>query len=345
MADNILIGVLGFIGIMLVIYAITGVKIVRQNEVLIIERLGKFSRQLNSGLGYVVPFLDRVVQVHDLRQQVLDSQPQPVITKDNVSAHVDTVSYYQITDPYRATYEINGLKTAIQLLINTTLRDIIGKMELDELYASREKIGAELLVILDQATDKWGVKVHRVEVKDIVPPKEILDAMERQMKAERIRREQIALAEGEKASSILQAEGRRDSAIRDAEGKQKSEILVAEGERQKRVLEAKGEAEAIKSIAEAQASQIKLVFDALKSAEIDESMLQVKYIEALVEMAKSSNKVFVPFQSAGFLGSIGAISDLLKENPTTVKSLPSVQEKSVIEVKKTVKEDTEKESK
>lgn len=297
--------------ILVVLLAVFSIKLVKQSEVGMVERLGKFHKQINSGLNFVVPILDRVVYTIDLRTQVLDSVPQPVITKDNVTMMIDTVIYYQITDPFRATYEINGLHQAIRYLTTTTLRDVIGSMDLDYTLSSRDDINKRLRSILDEATDKWGVRIERVEVKNIEPPQDIKDAMEKQMRAERNRRSAILEAEGEKRAAILKAEGEKESSILQAEGRKQAKILDAEAEKEAQIRKAEGQARAITEIALAQAEQIRQVYRALKDAELDEKVLTVKYIEALEKMAEGNNKVFVPFESTGLMGSIGTIRELL----------------------------------
>lgn len=287
--------------ILAVVVVAKSVRIVQQSRVLIVERLGKYHKTCSSGLNIIVPFIDSVRSNVDLRVQVLDSEPQPVITKDNVSLEIDTVVYYQITDPYRSTYEIANLVKGMQLLTLTTLRDIIGTMELDQTLSSRETINTRLRIVLDEATDKWGVRVERVEVKSINPPSDIRQAMEAQMRAER-----------EKRAAILLAEGQRESEIKKAEGDKQAQILRAEAEREANIKQAEGRARAIELVAAADARRIELVMKALKDADLDERVLTMKSIEALVEMAKSQNKVFVPYQSAALMGSLGAVKELLK---------------------------------
>jgi regulator of protease activity HflC (stomatin/prohibitin superfamily) len=264
------------------------VKLVKQSEVLLVERLGKYHKTARSGLNFIVPVLDKLALKVDLRIQVLDSPPQPVITRDNVTMEIDTVVYYQVTDPFRAVYEIKDLNRAIRYLITTTLRDIIGTMELDQTLSSREKINGRLRTILDEATDKWGVRVDRVEVKNIDISQDIRDAMEKQMRAER-----------EKRAQILEAEGKKQAAITTAEGNNKAMILEAEANKESQIREAEGEAE-----------KIKLIFNALKEADIDEKMLSLKYIDAITEMAKGENKVFMPYEASGLMSAAGTLKDL-----------------------------------
>ena len=299
--------------VLVIVLAASAIKIVKQSEVIIIERLGKYRKTGESGLNIVIPILDRVVKRIDLRTQVIDSPPQPVITKDNVTMSIDTVVYYQITDSFKATYEIANLVQAIRYLTTTTLRDVIGTMELDRTLSSRDDVNNKLRIILDEATDKWGVRVERVEIKNIDLPPDIKDAMEKQMRAEREKRAVILQAEGTKQSSITEAQGLKESQILKAEGEKQTAILHAEAQRESKIRIAEGEAEAINKIAEAEANRVKMVYEALKNANVDEAMLSVKYVEALSEMAKGENKVFVPYESQGLLGSIGAIKELISD--------------------------------
>ena len=297
--------------ILFVALASSTIKIVKQSEVIIVERLGKYWKTGESGLNIVVPILDRVVKRIDLRTQVIDSPPQPVITKDNVTMSIDTVVYYQITDSFKATYEIASLVQAIRYLTTTTLRDVIGTMELDKTLSSRDDVNNKLRMILDEATDKWGVRVERVEIKNIDLPEDIKEAMEKQMRAEREKRAVILQAEGKKQAAITEAQGLKESQILKAEGEKQTAILHAEAKRESQVRIAEGEAEAINKIAQAEANRVKMVYEALKNANVDEAMLSVKYVEALTEMAKGENKVFVPYESQGLLGNIGAIKELI----------------------------------
>jgi regulator of protease activity HflC (stomatin/prohibitin superfamily) len=303
-----------FILLLVVVFASLSIKIIQQSEVLMIERLGKYHKTAQSGLNFVIPILDRVVKKIDLRTQVIDSPPQPVITKDNVTMAIDTVVYYQITDPFKATYEIASLVQAIRYLTTTTVRDIIGTMELDKTLSSRDDVNNRLRIILDEATDRWGVRVERVEIKNIELPEDIREAMEKQMRAEREKRAMILTAEGKKQSAITEAQGLKESQILKAEAQKQTTILDAEAEKESKVRRAEGEAEAIKQVAEAEADKIKFIYDALKNANIDEAMLSVKYIEALNEMAKGNNKVFIPYESKGLLGSVAAIKEIINED-------------------------------
>ena len=234
----------------------------------------------------------------------MDIPPQGVITKDNVTINIDTVVFYQITDPVKAVYEIQNLKKGIEYLAITTIRDIVGKMDLDETFGSRETINYELRSILDEATDKWGCKINRVEIKDINPPADIRDAMEKQMNAERNKR-----------ALILEAEAQKQSAITVAEGKKQAAILEAEADSEAKVRRAAGEAKAIKEVAEAKAKEIQMVYEAIKKSDPDEKLVQLKSLEALKEVANGeANKVFIPFEATSALGSLGAIKEVLKDD-------------------------------
>lgn len=299
--------------VLVIVLAFSTIKIVKQSEVIIVERLGKYWKTGESGLNIVIPILDRVVKRIDLRTQVIDSPPQPVITKDNVTMSIDTVVYYQITDSFKATYEIANLVQAIRYLTTTTLRDVIGTMELDRTLSSRDDVNNKLRIILDEATDKWVVRVERVEIKNIDLPADIKEAMEKQMRAEREKRAVILQAEGTKQAAITGAQGHKESQILKAEGEKQTAILHAEAKRESQIRIAEGEAEAINKIAEAEANRVRMVYEALKNANVDEAMLSVKYVEALSEMAKGENKVFIPYESQGLLGSIGAIKELIAD--------------------------------
>ena len=295
---------LGILLLIIIIIAFKTIKIVKQSEVYIIERLGKFYKVADAGLTIIVPFMDQVRSVVSLKQQTMDVPPQGVITQDNVTITIDTVVFYKMTDPAKAVYEIQSLKKGIEYLAITTIRDIVGKMDLDETFSSRDAINDKLRVILDEATDQWGCKVDRVEIKDITPPADIRDAMEKQMNAERNKR-----------ALILQAEGERQSAITIAEGQKEAAILEAEADKESRMRRAAGEAEAIKKVAEAKAKEIEMVYGALKSAKPDDTIVQLKSLEALKDVANGeANKVFIPFEATSALGSLGAIKEVLKDD-------------------------------
>ena len=290
--------------IIICIIAYNTIKVVRQSEVYIIERLGRFHKVADAGLTIIVPFLDKVRSVVSLKQQTMDIPPQGVITSDNVTITIDTVVFYKITDPAKAVYEIQSLKKGIEYLAITTIRDIVGKMELDQTFSSRDQINDRLRVILDEATDAWGCKIDRVEIKDITPPADIRDAMEKQMNAERNKR-----------ALILEAEGERQSAITLAEGRKQAAILDAEADRESKIRRATGEADAIKQVAEAKAREIQMVYAAIKNSNPDEKLVQIKSLETLKEVAKGdANKIFIPFEATSALGSLGAIKDVMNNN-------------------------------
>ena len=298
---------MGFLLVLLVIIliiAFMSIKIVKQSEVYIIERLGKFYKVADAGLTIIVPFFDHVRSVVSLKQQTMDVPPQGVITKDNVTITIDTVVFYQITDPAKAVYEIQSLKKGIEYLAITTIRDIIGKMDLDETFSSRDGINNKLRVVLDEATDRWGCKIDRVEIKDITPPADIRDAMEKEMNAERNKR-----------ALILESEAQRQSAITIAEGKKQAAILEAEADKEARIRRAAGEAQAIREVADAKAKEIQMVYDAMKKADPNDTLVQLKSLEALQEVAKGdANKVFIPFEATSALGSLGAIKEIVKDS-------------------------------
>ena len=289
--------------VIILIIAFKSIKIVKQSEVYIIERLGKYHKIADAGLTIIIPFFDHVRSVVSLKQQTMDIPPQGVITKDNVTITIDTVVFYKITDPAKAVYEIQSLRKGIEYLAITTIRDIVGKMDLDQTFSSRDAINDQLRLILDEATDQWGCRVDRVEIKDITPPADIRDAMEKQMNAERNKR-----------AAILQAEGERQSAITIAEGQKEAAILAAEADKEAKIRRATGEAEAIKKVAEAKAEEIKKVYAAIKNADPDEKLVQLKSLEALKEVANGeANKVFIPFDATGTLSGLGAAAEVLKQ--------------------------------
>lgn len=290
--------------VIILIIAFKSIKVVRQSEVYIIERLGKFHKVADAGLTIIIPFFDHVRSVVSLKQQTMDVPPQGVITKDNVTITIDTVVFYQITDPAKAVYEIQSLKKGIEYLAITTIRDIVGKMDLDETFSSRDGINTKLRVVLDEATDRWGCKIDRVEIKDITPPADIRDAMEKEMNAERNKR-----------ALILESEAQRQSAITIAEGKKQASILEAEADKEAKIRRAAGEAQAIKAVAEAKAKEIALVYDAIKKADPDEKLVQLKSLEALEKVADGeANKVFIPFEATNALSSLGAMKEIVKDD-------------------------------
>jgi regulator of protease activity HflC (stomatin/prohibitin superfamily) len=306
--------------IVLVVVLLTGtIKIIKQSEVAIVERLGKYNRKLNPGIHYVIPVFDRILDRIDMRTQVLESPSQSVITKDNVGVEISTVTWYRIVDPSKSVYEIGDLKSSIFNIIATTLRDVIGQLELDDTYSSRDVVKAKLGMALDEATNNWGIKVERVEVKDINPPKEIKDAMEKQMKAERERRE-----------LVIQGQGRKESQILDAEGLNQSIILEATANKQSKILEAEGVAESIRLIASADQERIGAVYGALKKVELTQEILDLESILSLKEIAKSDNKMMVPYESTKMLGSIAQLIET--KNFSEVKTKKETETTKVLEV-------------
>ena len=286
------------------------VKIVPQAKAFVIEQLGAYKVTWGTGLHFKLPFVERVAKRVNLKEQVVDFPPQPVITKDNVTMRIDTVVFFQITDPRLFSYGVENPIMAIENLTATTLRNIIGEMELDETLTSREIINTKMRAALDIATDPWGIKVNRVELKNIMPPAAIQEAMEKQMKAERERRESILIAEGEKKSTILVAEGKKASAILDAEAEKQAQILRAEAEKEKMIKEAEGEAEAILKVQQANADGIRM----LKEAGADEAVLTLKSLEALGQMANgSATKIIVPSDLQG----IASLATSLKKIVTS----------------------------
>lgn len=292
------------------ILVISCVKVVHQAHAIVIERLGAYLTTWSVGLHFKVPFIDRVARNVNLKEQVVDFPPQPVITKDNVTMQIDTVVYYQITDPKLYCYGVENPIMAIENLTATTLRNIIGDLELDETLTSRETINTKMRAALDVATDPWGIKVNRVELKNIVPPAAIRDAMEKQMKAERERREAILIAEGEKKSTILIAEGKKESAILDAEAEKQAQILRAEAQKEATICQAEGEAEAILKVQSANAEGLRF----LKEAAADEAVLQLKSLEAFAKAADGkATKIIVPSDIQGVAGLVKSITEVAKD--------------------------------
>ena len=315
------------IAAIVIIFALAGLKVVPQSETRVIERLGKFHKVLPAGLNIIWPIIDRpkiivtrkvvegyqgrqVVRMSetakiDLREQVYDFPKQNVITKDNVTTEINALLYFQIVDPIKSVYEIDNLPNAIEKLTQTTLRNVIGELELDETLTSRDTINAKLRAVLDDATNKWGVKVNRVELQDITPPETVRQAMEKQMQAERNRRAEILKAEGEKQSAILNSEGEKTSAINKAEAVKQSTLLEAEGVAKAKIMQAEAEAKAIQ-----------LVADAIKATKTDPAsyLLATKYIETLKEMTsgKDNKTVYIPYEATNMLGSIGGIKEIFK---------------------------------
>ena len=320
--------ILILLAVFVIVFAAAGIRIVQQSQTMLIERLGKYHRTLSSGINIIIPIIDiprkitwryvredfdgrkivlfRTKDRIDLRETVYDFPKQNVITKDNVGTEINALLYFQIMDPIKAMYEIENLPDAIEKLTQTTLRNVIGELDLDETLTSRDTVNSKLRIILDDATNKWGVKVNRVELQDINPPRDIRDAMEKQMRAERDRRAKILEAEGSKKSMILEAEGYKESQINQAEGQKQAEILKAEGDAQARIRRAEGEASAILKVTEAVA----------KNGDPINYLIAMKYLETFREMVSGENNktVYLPYEASGILSSIGGIKDLLKNS-------------------------------
>lgn len=302
--------ILALVAIAIIALVLTNIRVVPQSKAYVIERLGTYFATWQTGLHVKIPFFDRIAKIVSLKEQVVDFKPQPVITKDNVTMQIDTVVFYQITDPKLYTYGVESPISAIENLTATTLRNIIGELELDSTLTSRDTINAKIRVILDEATDPWGIKVNRVELKNIIPPREIQDAMEKQMKAERERRESILRAEGEKQSRILVAEGHKESKILEAEAEKQSAILHAEAVKEAKVREAEGEAEAILKVQQATADAIKL----LNEADANEAVVKLKALEAFAKAADGqATKIIIPSEIQGLAGLAEGIVETAKK--------------------------------
>ena len=310
----------GFIAIVLLVIAAKTIRIVPQATVMLVERLGRFDKVASSGLNLLVPFLDRPRAVYwtntrpgitsiDLREQYIDLPPQPVITRDNVTIHVDSVVYWQITDPVKAVYEMNDLVGGIVQLTITGMRAVMGDMDLDHTLSQRDQINAKLRIILDEATDKWGVKVTRVDVKNINPPEDVRITMEKQMTAERNRRALVLQAEGDRQAAITRAEGEKQAAVTRAEGEKQSAILAAEGAAQARQRNAQGEAQAIALVAEAMHEH----------GNPAQYLITTRYIESLRDMTRTNNSkvIFMPVETSAMLSSVGAIKEVLSQTGQT----------------------------
>ncbi|MBQ7369936.1 MAG: SPFH/Band 7/PHB domain protein [Clostridia bacterium] len=292
--------------LIVLLLVISGIKVVPQAKAYVIERFGAYHETWGTGLHFKIPVIDKIAKIVSLKEQVVDFAPQPVITKDNVTMQIDTVVFYQITDSKLYAYGVESPIMAIENLTATTLRNIIGEMELDHTLTSRDTINAKIRSILDEATDPWGIKINRVELKNIKPPAEIQDAMEKQMKAERQRREAILRAEGEKASNILVAQGKKESQILEAEAEKQAAILKAEAEKQAAILKAEAEKEAILRINEAQAESIRLI----NEADPKEAYLLLKKLEAAEKMAEGqATKIVIPSELQGIVGLVNTITE------------------------------------
>ena len=303
--------------IVLVLWVLAScIRIVPQAYAVVLERLGAYKATWSTGIHFKVPFIERVARRVNLKEQVVDFPPQPVITKDNVTMQIDTVVFFQITDPKLYAYGVENPIMAIENLSATTLRNIIGDMELDETLTSREVINTRMRASLDEATDPWGIKVNRVELKNIIPPAAIQDAMEKQMKAERERREAILKAEGEKRSTILVAEGKKQSAILDAEAEKQAAILHAEAQKERMIKEAEGQAQAVLKVQQATAEGLRMI----KDAGADESVLTLKSLEALTKVADGkATKIIIPSELQGIAGLATSLKEIMTDKPAEQK--------------------------
>jgi regulator of protease activity HflC (stomatin/prohibitin superfamily) len=300
--------VIGVIALVILAYGITRIRVVRQTNKYVVERLGGYHATWGVGMHFLLPFVDKVAYIVSMKEQVKDFDPQPVITKDNVTMQIDSIVFFQVTDPKLYAYGVDNPVAAIENLSATTLRNIIGELDLDETLTSRDIINTKMRAILDEATDPWGIKVNRVEVKNILPPKDIRDAMERQMRAERERREKILLAEGEKKSQILLAEGEKESRILRADAEKQSMVLKAEGEAQSLLKVKNAEAEGIKMIREAEAEGLK----SLKNAEVSKEVLALKSYEAMQKVAEGqATKIIIPSDMQNLAGTVTAINEMI----------------------------------
>ncbi len=302
--------------VLILLLIVSNIVIVQQSKAYVVERLGAFRTVWNVGLHFKVPFVERVAKKVSLKEQVADFAPQPVITKDNVTMQIDTVIYFQITDPKLYTYGVERPMNAIENLTATTLRNIIGDMELDQSLTSRDTINTRMRAILDEATDPWGIKVNRVELKNIIPPKEIQNAMEKQMKAERERRESILQAEGQKASQILVAEGEKESAILRADAAKQAAILKAQGEKEARIMAAEAEAQAIAQVQQATADALKL----LNAANPNDQVIKLRALETMMKVADGqSTKIIIPSEIQGLAGLAASAKALLEDDRSAKK--------------------------
>lgn len=324
-----------YISIVIVILAVLLVKVtikaVSQGSEYIIERFGKYNRTLYPGLNFIMPFIDKVANNVSMKETVLNIRKQEVISKDNASVQVDGIAFFQVLDSKNVTYVINNLPIALENLVITNIRTVMGAMALDEMLSNRETMNTKLLNVLNEATDPWGVKIVRVEIKDITPPADLLEAMGKQMKAEREKRANILTAEGIKQGAILKAEGEREAAILSAEGKKQSQILAAEAEKTKRILEAEGlksakfqEAEARERLAEAEAKATKVVSEAIKTGDIKaiQYFVSQSYVKALGELASSNNNktLLMPLETTGVISSVASIAELFKDVTSNVEA-------------------------
>ena len=302
--------ILAIVALIIIWLLVSNIRVVPQARAYVVERLGAYHGTWQVGLHFKIPLIDKISRKVSLKEKVIDFPPQPVITKDNVTMEIDTVVYFQITDPKLYTYGVESPMDAIENLTATTLRNIIGELELDESLTSREHINTKIRMVLDEATDPWGIKINRVEVKNITPPRDIQVAMEKQMRAERERREAILIAEGEKKSKILIAEGQKEAAILQAEADKQAAILAAEATKQKAIKEAEGQSEAILMINKATADGLKMI----KEADADDAVIKLKSLEAFQKAADGqSTKIIIPSEIQGLAGLATSVKELVKE--------------------------------
>ena len=302
--------ILAIVALIIIWLLVSNIRVVPQARAYVVERLGAYHGTWQVGLHFKIPLIDKISRKVSLKEKVIDFPPQPVITKDNVTMEIDTVVYFQITDPKLYTYGVESPMDAIENLTATTLRNIIGELELDESLTSREHINTKIRMVLDEATDPWGIKINRVEVKNITPPRDIQVAMEKQMRAERERREAILIAEGEKKSKVLIAEGQKEAAILQAEADKQAAILAAEATKQKAIKEAEGQSEAILMINKATADGLKMI----KEADADDAVIKLKSLEAFQKAADGqSTKIIIPSEIQGLAGLATSVKELVKE--------------------------------
>ncbi len=310
---EILIGIAVLIGLIALVIVATGVRIVQPYQKGVVERLGKYKETVDPGLRIIVPFVDRLRAV-DMREQVIDVPPQEVITQDNVTAAVDAVVYFEPTDPQRLLYNISNFQLAVTKLAQTNLRNVIGEMTLDEAFTSRERVNGALRQILDDATDKWGVRVVRVEIQRIDPPADVMHAMHEQMKAERTRRAVVTEAQGSREAAVTRAEGEKTAAILSAEGRRQKDILNAQGEAEATRLRAEAERYRQSVVAEGEADAIDRVYRAIQDVGTDDRVIAIKYLETMAHMADGqATKIFLPADMSSAMGAIGGISEMVKE--------------------------------
>jgi regulator of protease activity HflC (stomatin/prohibitin superfamily) len=322
---EILIGIVVLIGLIALVIVASGVRIVQPYQKGVVERLGKYKETVDPGLRIIVPFVDRLRKV-DMREQVIDVPPQEVITQDNVTAAVDAVVYFEPTDPQRLLYNISNFQLAVTKLAQTNLRNVIGEMTLDEAFTSRERVNGALRQILDDATDKWGVRVVRVEIQRIDPPADVMHAMHEQMKAERTRRAVVTEAAGAREAAVTRAEGEKTAAILSAEGRRQKDILNAQGEAEATRLRAEAERYRQSVVAEGEADAIDRVYRAIQDVGTDDRVIAIKYLETMAQMANGqATKIFLPADMSSTMGAIGGISEMLREAASEPKAAPTAR--------------------